>query len=288
MVRNRTKSRIALCIAIGFFAAAGILAYVFFTMTDKANPEPSPGVEQSVSAENPFVEVDWEYWKSINPDVIGWVNVPDTPINYPILQAHADDPEFYLHHDVYKECSLYGVPYLDASNETYGLLDSLNAVVFGHHMNDGTMFAAFANYSDKSFADAHKNIYVQTPDKQVVYEAQCVQIIDGTTLSKRTSFVDPTDYETWYQEQINNSVVTLGSSDIPESLITFCTCSYNRFSNERTLVLASPERIWWQSDESKLVESTTSQPNQYLEYQESDSSLSEQTPTLNNSLNSEE
>lgn len=253
MVTNRAKSRVALIIAAAFLIAAAVLGFLFFSMTENANPSPSPNTEEQ-AYDGLFPVVDWDYWKSINPDVIGWVTVPDTQINYPIMQAHEDDPDFYLHHDIYGNWSVYGIPYLDASNEETGLFNSKNAVVFGHHMNDGSMFAAFADYSGEQFAQEHQMILVQSPDKKVIYNARCVEIIDGTSLAKRTEFLDETDYMTWYQDQLVQAVVALDSDTIPDSLITFCTCSYNYFASERTLVLASEEEIYWQSEESLAQE----------------------------------
>ena len=46
--------------------------------------------------------VDWEFWLSVNPDIVAWVSVPGTDIDYPVVQASADDPTFYLDHDVYR------------------------------------------------------------------------------------------------------------------------------------------------------------------------------------------
>lgn len=249
---NRTKAGIPLSsiVALGFsvvlLIAAATMAWWVHSMQENATFNPSPlsaSTEQgSTSNEaDPFPAVDWNYWKSINPDVVGWITVEGTPINYPILQAHASDSDFYLHHDVYGNWSVYGIPYLDAENETSGLFGSKNAVVFGHHMNDGTMFAAFADYSDKSYANDHCTVLVQTPTEKKKYKVRYVNIINGNKALKRTFFLDDDDYTNWYKDQLSDAVVVLDDKTTPESTITFCTCSYNYFGNERTLVLASEE-----------------------------------------------
>ncbi|MCD8316127.1 MAG: class B sortase [Eggerthellaceae bacterium] len=187
--------------------------------------------------------VDWDYWLGINPDIIGWIIVPGTNIDFPIVQAPADDPTFYLTHDVYKNYNIYGVPYLDADNAETGLLGSRNAVVYGHHMNNGSMFSTFADYSDSSFAQDNSTIYILTPEgNNIEYKVSCVQIVKGAS-GKITDFESYADYAVWYEEQLDNSVVVL-DSDIPNTNITFVTCSYNYWANEiqgeRTLVMAQP------------------------------------------------
>ena len=136
--------------------------------------------------------------------------------------------------------SVYGVPYLDADCAETGLLHSPNAVVFGHHMNDGSMFAAFADYStDKSFATEHARILVQTPTERRAVECRFAQIVDGTSRAKRTSFASSAEHALWYGNQLASASTVLDADSRPSEVITFCTCSYNYFSNERTLVYAS-------------------------------------------------
>lgn len=240
MATNRTKSRVAMIFAAMLLFAAATVMVLFSQMTEDANPSPSPEAGEEVTDPDGFPVVDWDYWKSINPDVIGWVTVPGTKIDYPILQAHSNSPEYYLHHDIYGNWSVYGVPYLDAENEEDGLLGSANAVVFGHHMNDGSMFAAFADYStDKAYAKEHAKILVQTPETKAVYHARFAQIINGLKNLKRTEFGSAKDYRDWYDSAREDASVVLDEKSEPTTVITWCTCSYNYFGNERTLVYSS-------------------------------------------------
>ena len=91
-MRSKTKSTIAFIVA-GILLAACIGAAGLLVQSRSAatsfDPSPSLTVED---AEDGFPAVDWEYWQDVNPDVIGWVTVPGTPIDYPIVQAHADAP----------------------------------------------------------------------------------------------------------------------------------------------------------------------------------------------------
>lgn len=240
MASNRTKSRFAMVLAALLLFAASAVLVLFSEMTEDANPKADPSSAEEQTDPNGFPKVDWDHWKSINKDVVGWVTVPGTKINYPILQASESDPDFYLHHDIYRKWSVYGVPYLDAANKQDGLLGSANAVVFGHHMNDGTMFAAFADYStDKAFAEKHAKVLVQTPEAKAVYHVRFAQIINGLQNLKRTEFADDADHRKWYDEQRSKASVVLDKESEPSTVITWCTCSYNYFGNERTLVYSS-------------------------------------------------
>lgn len=246
-MKHRTKSRIAFTLAAVFIVAAVALAGIYLSMQQAARPSPggpdaSYGSKTAVD-EDGFPEVDWAYWQSVNPDVIGWVTVEGTNISQPVVQAPVDDPTYYLTHDVYRNYNIYGCPYLDADCCELGF-DSQNAVVFGHHMNDGSMFSAFADYSDPGFSQEHRTILLQTPDSKRILQVNFSRIVNGAQSIKRTHFDDETDYSNWYKQEMDDAVAFVGSDAVPSTNTTFVTCSYNRFSNERTLVYASLDTLF--------------------------------------------
>lgn len=228
------------------FVFAGILILVGLAiigsvlwMSQEANPLPSPNEAEQTEDEDGFPDVDWEYWQKVNPDVIGWITIKGTKVNYPILQAHSDDPAFYLHHDIKGNWSVYGVPYLDADCKG-GLFGSSNAIIYGHHMDDGSMFAAVSSYStDKKFAKKHAKVLVQTPTEKKVMNVRFAQIVNAANATKFTSFADDLDYLDWYEGELDNARTVLDADTRPNNVLTLCTCSYNVFKNERTLVTTS-------------------------------------------------
>ena len=98
-----------------------------------------------------------------NNDLVGWINVPDTKIDYPVMQT-VDDPEFYLHMDFDKEYSASGTPFLDAASVVLprtdadgNLLDvTWNWLIYGHNMKFGTMFHDLQEYDSQEFWDKHR------------------------------------------------------------------------------------------------------------------------------------
>lgn len=247
-MKKKTKSRIALSMALILLAGAAVLGWTLLSWRQAAQTPPSPNAapeEQSEAADNResdgFLVVDWDYWKSINKDIIGWITIPGTSINSPILQAPSDDPTYYLKHDVYGNYNPHGAIYLDADCPD-GLL-SKNAVIMGHHFgNDVTAapFGTIASYIDKDFAKEHSTIYIQTPEWKKTYGARFAQIINGLERNKRTTFDSEDDYRSWYDSSKANATMVLDDTTEPEQTISLVTCSYNIWvKNERTVLVTS-------------------------------------------------
>lgn len=211
------EGRASVPVVAGMVLASVGLAVLGFAIHDaalNANPDPAPFADAgAVEFGDGFPEVDWTWWQKVNPDVIGWVTVPGTGIDYPIVQAHEDAPDYYLTHGVDGMWSVYGCPYLTWQCAQGGLLSSANALVYGHHMRDGSMFAAFASFADAGYAQAHASVLLQTPTAKTRLEVLAVECVDASVQG-----------------------VSLDAFDGVENMVTFCTCSYSTWADERTLV----------------------------------------------------
>ena len=91
----------------------------------------------------------------INTDIIGWIKIDGTNINYPVMQ----NGDFYLHRNVYKNYSSSGTPYLA---EHCNLKTSDNLIIYGHHMKNSTMFSNLDNYKNYNYYKNHKYIKFYT------------------------------------------------------------------------------------------------------------------------------
>ncbi|MDE6086966.1 MAG: class B sortase, partial [Oscillospiraceae bacterium] len=162
------------------------------------------------------------------PDAVGWLYLPDTNINYPLMQG--EDNAFYLHH-AYDGSSLSaGSVFLDYRCEPR-LLNPIN-VVYAHNMKNGSMFAGPLKFGDSAYFDSHRYGWLATSD--TVYR------IDFFSLAK-ANYHDPI-YDgsqpiyDWISQIQNLSVICKEISyDACDRFISLSTCS-NEFANARTVL----------------------------------------------------
>ena len=114
--------------------------------------KPQPGEGKNPSLEDLM---------AINPDVVGWITIKGTHIDYPVVQGK-DDME-YINKDVYGEFSLSGSIFLSCMNKK-DFSDSYN-LLYGHHMANGGMFGDVVSFTEKSYFDKHKTGELYLPDK---------------------------------------------------------------------------------------------------------------------------
>lgn len=132
-----------------------LLAYGCYGMWD------SHQIYQEASAEKyeiykPSVDnsLSFEEFCDINPEVFGWLNVYGTGIDYPIVQSE-DSNEKYLNTDASGNYSLSGSLFLDYRNQK-DLMD-FNSIIYGHHMEKGTMFGDIGKFFDEEYFNSHKH-----------------------------------------------------------------------------------------------------------------------------------
>lgn len=226
-----------LAMGAAIVACAVLFAGHIQQQRSEAMPDPSPKSTWQAHPDG-FAVVDWDYWKSVNPAVIGWVTVPGTSIDLPIVQGPQEDPDYYLSHDVYGNANPYGCPYLDADCAEMGLLSS-NSVIFAHHASDGGMFSEMASYSDPAFAAEHPLILLQTPEWKARLSPRMVSIVDAAKEPKQTAFADDGEYAAWWEAKREAACLVLDAEEAPVRAYSFVTCSYTTWRNERTVVYAA-------------------------------------------------
>lgn len=114
--------------------------------------------EELAAAEAALAHEKYDALFAQNNDFIGWIRIDGTNVNYPVMQT-PNKPDFYLKRSFDKSYSDYGVPYIDEACMT-GI--SNNLVIYGHHMNDGSMFADLCKYTDADFYKEHPTIAFDT------------------------------------------------------------------------------------------------------------------------------
>ena len=195
------------------------------------------------TANNEFNAITEEYDRNPNalvtdnPNCVGWVSVADTRIDYPVMYT-PNDPEYYLHRNFEGNESAAGTPFLGKGC----LLDGNSAIIYGHNMNDGSMFSAFASYSDAGFAAEHDEILLQTPEGNTRLRVVAVDVVDSNVEHKRLDFATDEELSSWLDELLGRADVALVDGTRTDSVKAFCTCSYGRWNgHERTIVYAQEE-----------------------------------------------
>ena len=234
-MRSKTKSTITFVLAgILLAACIGAAGLLIQSRSAATSFDPSPVLDVE-DATDGFPAVDWKYWQEVNPDVVGWITVPGTAIDYPVVQAHAAAPAWYLSHDVYGNWNIYGCPYLDADCEEEDFSSQV-AYVFAHHMDDGSMFAPLASLD----LDECSEILLQTPEEKMRLKICAVDIVNAWSELKQIDFPSDMAFQEWMRDVPGRADTVIEIPEDVDSVKAFVTCSYNYWSNERTIVYAAP------------------------------------------------
>lgn len=220
-----------------FIGAVGVLAYLGFgyysgqqTYDDLADEVFSAAAfEQVDDAEGVTLadlSVDWEALQAINPDVVGWIYIPGTVVNYPITQG--DDDEYYLTHDIYGNGGSvrFGTIFLSAGNSADFSDD--NNLLYGHHMANGSMFAFIGDITSQDDFDSCRTIYILTPEgnyRLVTFALVDVKANDENLIN--ANFSSDELRISYIEDKIDRSLVEV--DDVPESsemskIFMLCTC----------------------------------------------------------------
>lgn len=178
-----------------------------------------------------------------NQDLVGWIKIEDTPIDYPVMQTF-DDPTFYIHRDWNKNKSQTGLPLIDARCN----LESENIIIYSHNMKNGTMFGSLKRYNEKKFYEEHQIIKFNTIYEESKYQVIAVLLAqvfyDKKPNEGEFAYYDyiELDSKEQFQEYINQvkelSLYETGvTAEYGDNLITLCTCNYH-VKDGRFLVVA--------------------------------------------------
>jgi|GEM_PF-3555851 len=172
-----------------------------------------------------------------NSDVVGWIYIPNTRINYPVL-FRAGESNFYLYHDFYGQRSSSGAIYLDDSSN--GKFGSLN-LIHGHSMRNGTRFRDLLNFRYQSWADARPIIYLFDGDAVREYEVFAVTLFNANNERLVIRFSSDLERDRYFSRMIGRSLIAPREVVNPDDILVLNTCSYEA-DNFRLLVFSSRVR----------------------------------------------
>lgn len=165
-----------------------------------------------------------------NPDCIGWLCVPGTQIDYPVMFT-PEEPQRYLRRSFYGAYSQSGVPFMDFRCD-----ENSNLILYGHNMKNGTMFREILQYANKSYWQEHPMIKFNTLYEQGEYDVLAA-FYDRVYYADENCFkfyrfikaADKADYDNAIQNYKEKSLYDTGvTAEYGDKLITLVTCSYHK------------------------------------------------------------
>ena len=177
-----------------------------------------------------------------NPDMVGWITIPDTKINYPVMLTPSDE-EFYLRRNFDKEYEFRGTPFINATANLKDRDD--NIIIYSHNMDDGTMFGGLRRLTDFSFYADHKTFTFDTIYENGLYEVVAVfKTVDDPS---HELFIDYYNFHNAADEKSFNEQMQKYKSasfydtgitpQYGDKLLTLSTCEYSN-DNGRLVVVA--------------------------------------------------
>lgn len=230
-----------ICIVMILVLAAIFAVSTYFLVTeslqDKEQMDKFESIATAVDDSVQYSQNKYDELYSQNNDLIGWIKIEDTIIDYPIMQSR-DNPNFYLTHNFSKDYSRFGVPYMQ---ENCSVLSD-NIIIYGHNMKNKSMFNELTKYSNKDFYNSHKFIHLDTLSEQRTYEVICafktVANANGFDYYNFVKSDTKEDFSAYIEKCKALSFYDTGlSAECGDKLITLSTCEYSK-NNGRFVVVA--------------------------------------------------
>lgn len=189
---------------------------------------------KTAAIESTHLDVNAAFY-SINEDYIGWIEIEDTPISYPVVLGQ--DNAYYLTHNFYQDPHELGAIFMDYRNLSD--LSDPHIAIYGHSAHYNAMFGYLNKYTNIDYAKAHPIITLETKEKTYQYQVFSVYIVDAdvTTLEIPATPESIHDWIMYYQSQ---SQIDLGI-DVSQAtqVISLVSCEYS-LENGRIIVQAIP------------------------------------------------
>lgn len=220
-------------ILIILFVIAGFSFYKFFSIQEDRKEQKEEQEKiidiskiKDDKSEERINDINFDELSKINSDIVGWLTIEGTNINYPIVQT--DNNTYYLKHSFEKKYSNYGAIYMDAIVDKE--FNSLNTFIYGHNTSNETMFGELRKFMKQSFYDEYKNIFIYTKDKNFKLEIFSVHIDRASSKSYQMNFTTMDLYKEYIDLMKSYSVIKSNVEVNYETdrIVTLYSCSHER------------------------------------------------------------
>ena len=154
--------------------------------------------EEQAGRETEVSAVDLRSLQSQYPDVRGWLTIPESGIDYPVLQSSPEEPEYYLRRDYRGNYDINGSLFLQADCI---LGESGKLTIYGHNMNSSAMFGNLDQYASYEYWKAHPSVFFQTPEGMEEYQIAAVLKADVSMFDfQQISFQNQREAEAYVEQ----------------------------------------------------------------------------------------
>ena len=203
--------------------------------TETALPAETEGAEEWVPeeitgdpAKEELAKLDLAALQAVNPDVIGWIRIPGSRIDYPILQG--SDNDFYLKHTWEGTENSVGSIFMEHRN-TPDFTD-FNTILYGHNMNDGSMFADLKRYNTQWFWERHPYVYILQETGVTRWEVFSSYEAATDSSAYGLSFHQEETRVNFLGTAVEKSAADLGvRPELTDRVLTLSTCSGVGYAN---------------------------------------------------------
>ena len=180
-----------------------------------------------------YPTIDFASLKQINEDVTAWIYIEGTNINYPVVQG--TDNRYYVSTLVDGSYNSSGSIFLDYRNQPD--FSDPHCILYGHNMQNGSMFHDICNYKDPEFYASHPVGFLISPEHNFHFEVVSAYVASLADPAWQLEFVDDADLQDWLPDTIErSSFVTSVQPQPGDQVITLSTCSYE-YDNARFVLV---------------------------------------------------
>lgn len=227
-MKKKVNSSILIKLCIGVCAVIFLFSsfqfFQWYYQTSQQAQEKSQLLNY-VDTTQEVLSVDWDALKKINEEIIGWIFIPDTNINYPIVQGQ--DNNYYLTHSFQKEKSSAGGIFLDA-DASANFADQ-HSILYGHNMKAKTMFGDIEKFKNPGFFHEHSTVFLSTPEMNYKTTVIGFMKVEPDSWVYQTQFKDQSEFEEFvFRIQEESLVKQEWDQKGNFHLLTLSTCSYEQ------------------------------------------------------------
>lgn len=168
--------------------------------------------------------MDFTALREVNEDILGWIVVPGTRLSYPLVQG--EDNSYYLNRTWRKSRNSVGAIFLECTNSPD--LSDFNTIIYGHRMNNNSMFGTLKYYQDQSYWQQHPTLYITDDSGSHTYEIFAAYEVSVEGDTYLLGFPSDVDKQNFLDFCLDQSVIDTGViPTVYDRILTLSTCTGN-------------------------------------------------------------